>query len=61
MTAREAERFLAAVEDVVPSMVTFFTVAVRAGLRRGELLALRWGDVNLGESEESTDRYLIVL
>jgi integrase len=35
-------------------------MAVRAGLRRGELVALQWGDVQLGGDENDSDRFILV-
>ncbi len=35
-------------------------MALRAGLRRGELVALKWGDVQFGENEADTNRYILV-
>jgi len=35
-------------------------VALRAGLRQGELIALRWGDMQFGESENDPHRYILV-
>lgn len=43
LSAEQVKRFLAAVE---PDYWLLFTVAVFTGLRRGELLALQWGDVD---------------
>ena len=37
-----------------------FLTALRAGLRRGELVALTWGDIQFGESEADTNRYILV-
>jgi integrase len=34
--------------------------AVRAGLRRGELVALQWGDVQFGRDESDTNRFILV-
>jgi integrase len=34
--------------------------AVRTGLREGEIAALQWGDVQFGECEEDSDRYMLV-
>ena len=46
MTRDEAERFLTAVDEVCPEWWPFFLTALRAGLRKGELIALKWGDFN---------------
>jgi integrase len=60
MTRREAERFLEAVQEVCPDWYPFFLTALRAGLRRGELIALKWGDIQFGASENASDRYIFV-
>ena len=33
---------------------------VRAGLRRGELVALQWGDVQLGGDDTDSERFILV-
>jgi integrase len=33
---------------------------VRAGLRRGELVALRWGDIQFGKDDDDTNRFIVV-
>jgi len=37
-----------------------FLTALRAGLRRGELGALKWGDIQFGASEQDANRYILV-
>lgn len=44
-TAEEARRFLAAIEG--DRWQTLFELALRSGLRRGELLGLKWTDLDL--------------
>ena len=37
-----------------------FLTALRAGLRRGELVALPWGDIQFGKDESDSNRFMIV-
>ena len=38
----------------------FFLTALRAGLRKGELIALKWGDIEFGKDENDSNRFLLV-
>jgi integrase len=60
MTRDEAERLLSAVTEICPEWHTFFLAALRAGLRKGELIALKWGDIQFGENAEASNRYILV-
>ena len=60
MTRDEVERFLAGVQDICPDGHPFFLTALRAGLRKGELIALKWGDIQFGEGETDANRYILV-
>jgi len=60
MTREEAERFLEAVNLVCAEWLPFFLAALRAGLRKGELIALKWGDIQFGENENDSNRYILV-
>jgi integrase len=60
MTRTEAEAFLAGAKDVCPDWHPFFLTALRAGLRKGELIALKWGDIQFGESETDSNRYILI-
>lgn len=60
MSRLESERFLAAVTEICPEWYPFFLSALRAGLRKGELIALRWGDLQFGEGAEDPNRYILV-
>jgi integrase len=56
----EAERFLLSEQEVCPKFYPLFLTALRAGLRRGELIALEWGDIQFGASEQDSNRYILV-
>ena len=60
MTAEEALKFLSACEEMCPEYHAFFFTALRAGLRKGELIALRWGDIQFGESENDRNRFILM-
>ena len=45
----EAHRLMNHVNEVVPDMVTYFAVALFAGLRPTELQRLDWKDIDLGK------------
>jgi integrase len=60
MTRTENNAFLSAVREVCPDWYAFFLTALRAGLRKGELIALKWGDIHLGEHPEDRNRYILV-
>jgi len=48
LSPAEAEQFLEAALDTCPEYHSLFLTALRAGLRRGELVALQLGDINFG-------------
>jgi integrase len=60
MTREEAEKFLVGVDDICPEWRPLFLTALRAGLRKGELIALKWGDIQFGEDENDRNRYILV-
>jgi integrase len=41
-------------------MYPLFLTALSTGMRRGELLGLKWGDCAFGEDEEDSNRYFLV-
>src|SRR5437773_5242847 len=43
-----------------PDFHPLFLMALRAGLRKGELIAIKWGDIQFGESAEDPNRYIVV-
>ena len=60
LTTEEVEIFLKAAEDFCPEYHPLFLLAVRAGLRRGELVALQWGDIEFGKNDRDTNRFILV-
>jgi integrase len=60
MTREEVERFLSAVDEVCPEWEPFFLTALRTGLRKCELVALKWGDIQLGENADDPSRFILV-
>lgn len=51
-TQDQVSKFLSAVEEHTnPIFATLFYLAIHTGMRRGELLGLRWQDVNFAKSE----------
>ncbi len=60
LTPEEVQQFLDAAREVCPEYYALFLVAVRAGLRRGELVALQWGDIHFGKNEADDQRYILV-
>jgi len=60
LTAEEANRFLGTARRLCPKHYALFLTALRAGLREGEILALRWGDIQFGEGGDDANRYILV-
>lgn len=60
LTRAETETFLASVMVLCPEFYPLFLMALRAGLRKGELIAVKWGDIQFGESAEDPNRYILV-
>jgi len=60
MTREEGQAFLETAELYYPEFHPLFLMALRAGLRKGELLALRWGDLQFGASDSDSNRYILV-
>ncbi len=54
------QTFLDAASEICPEYYPLFLTAFRAGLRRGELVALQMGDLNFGKGENDLNRYIFV-
>ena len=59
-TRQEANRLLQAAKEYCPRYYVLFLTALRSGLRRGELVALRWGDIQFGNHEDDSNRHILV-
>jgi integrase len=60
-TAEEIQRMIAEAEKDDPDMATLIALAAVTGARRGELLALTWGDLDLEGGSLAIDRSLAVV
>jgi integrase len=60
MTRAESEAFLASAKELCPDVYPLFLMALRGGLRKGELLAVQWGDIQFGIDEGDPNRYILV-
>jgi integrase len=60
LTSVEVKSFLDSAQVICPDYFPLFLVAVRAGLRRGELVSLQWGDLQFGKDEYDTNRFFLV-
>ena len=60
LTRQEAIRLLQAANEYCPQHYALFLTALRSGLRRGELVALRWGDIQFGNHEDDSNRHILV-
>jgi integrase len=59
LTGKEAEMLLNASRELCPEYFPLFLTTLRAGLRRGEVIALKWGDIQFGAADDS-NRYILV-
>lgn len=60
LTKTEVKKFLDAAKRLFPTYYPLFLLAVRAGLRRGELVAFQWGDIEFGKDEQDRNRFILV-
>jgi len=60
LTTFEIQRLLMAAQEICPEYHPVLLMAVRAGLRRGELVAVRWGDIQFGGDETDSERFILV-
>jgi integrase len=60
LTPVEAQQFLQAAKEICPEYHPLFLLALRAGLRRGELVAVQWGDFQFGKDEQDENRFILV-
>jgi len=60
LTREEAEAFLDAMKVLYPDRYSLFLAILRTGMRWGEVVALRWGDIQFGTSEADSNRFIWV-
>jgi integrase len=60
LTYDEVTCLLDATKRFCPKHYPFLLTALRAGLREGELVALKWGDVQFGGGADDANRYVLV-
>ena len=60
LTPAGAEQFLQEAKEIRPEYSPLFLMALRAGLRRGELVAVQWGDIQFGRDEHDANRFIVV-
>jgi integrase len=60
MTRGEAQAFLDSATELSEDVYPLFLMALRAGLRKGELIAVRWSDIQFGATEDDSNRYILV-
>jgi integrase len=60
LTEDEVNKLIATAQVEAPDYWEVFLVALRAGLRRGELVGRRWADVEFGRDENDPNRCLLV-
>jgi integrase len=60
LTTDEVEKLLGTAKRMSPEYYPIFLLAVRAGLRRGELVALQWGDIEFGKNDKDGNRFILV-
>lgn len=58
LNADQVRALLDAADKADDRLATFYAVAVRTGMRPGEMLALRWSDVNLADGTVQINRAL---
>jgi integrase len=60
LTPAESKAFLHAASVVCPEYQPLFLAALREGLRRGELVALQFGDISFGTDNDEGSRFILV-
>jgi integrase len=60
LTQEEGEHLLEVTKVLHPHFYPLLLTALRTGMRLGEILAVQWDDIQFGESEVDTNRYILV-
>jgi integrase len=56
----ELETFLTGAQEICPDQYALFLTLARSGMRLGEVLALKWGDIQFGEDTDGANRFVFV-
>jgi integrase len=60
LTSEEQSRLLAAARYESLELYALHLLALRSGLRRGEIIALKWGDIEFGGDDPDSPRFIEV-
>jgi integrase len=60
LSREELEQFIAGAQQVCPDHHVLFLTLARTGMRLGEVLALKWGDIQFGEDADGSNRFIYV-
>ena len=60
LSREELEQFLTGAQQVCPDQHALFLTLARGGMRLGEVLGLKWGDIQFGEETDGGNRFIYV-
>jgi integrase len=60
LTQDELQKFLNAALRTCPDQHPLFLTLARTGMRVGEVVALKWGDIQFGEDEDDRNRFIFI-
>ena len=60
LSIKELDRLLTTIEKHNPEWFAFFYTLAHTGMRHGEVVGLKWGDLNIGEGPQDRRRFIHV-